>query len=608
MTLLSDIAFYRTYAALKPDGTKECWDEVCDRYQAILVKKYPGPHEAAVIEICVSFIRRKLVVPSMRMFQFAGAPVEKENLRGYNCAFVAITSVKDLQDILYLSSCGVGVGYSVQRRHVEQLPVVPEWYPDVYPIKDSRESWADTVGVLMNNPGVRFDYSAIRPAGAALSTGGAASGPEPLRECHEHIRGVLLGAVGRKLRPLEVHSIATSIGHAIVSGGVRRSAMISLFDRDDQEMLTSKSGEWWVKNPHFARANNSAVLPRDEVTRAEFDSVLDACFASGAGEPGFVFTNDADWGVNPCAEIALRSRQLCNLTEVVASNCANEAEFGRAVIIATILGTYQAGFTDFTYVHPDWKKNCEAEALLGVSITGQAQNWSLLSDGPALRRIAGRMKDINHAVAARIGINPAARIGTTKPSGTTSSVLNCSAGVHAVHAPFYLRRIRVNKLDPVATYLQANMPAQFIENNPYEPNDVIVGIPTFMPGISRGEESALDLLKRVKHIQKYWIRPSHVSGANSHNVSVTVSYKPKECKGLKGWVWRNRAFFNCISFLPYSDTCYDYAPYTEIPSHTYADLVSAMPALDLSTVKFGLDTREDTSGCEGNLCALPGVA
>lgn len=602
-SLLSQIAFIRTYAALKPDGTKETWGEVCDRYENHLIKHYPS--EENKIKWCVGFIRRKQVVPSMRLLQFAGGAVEKKQLRGYNCAFVNITSVRDLCDILYLSSCGVGCGFSVQRRHIEQLPVIEDdGGPVPAKIADTRESWANSIKALFYFPSVVFDYSDIRPAGAPLSTGGAASGPEPLRECHERIRKVLKGAIGRKLRPIEVHSIACSIGHAIVSGGVRRSAMISLFDKDDAEMLAAKQGEWWVENPHFARANNSAVLVREQTSRAEFDSIMDACFASGSGEPGCLWTNNPDWGTNPCAEIALRSRQLCNLTEVVLPNCLHEGEFISAVEAATTLGTYQAGFTDFGYVHEDWAKNCAEEALLGVSLTGQAQNWNLLA--PArLRRAAKLMKLVNAAVAKRIGIKPAARIGTTKPSGTTSSVLDCSSGIHAVHAPFYYRRVRVSKLDPLASYLQNALPPVFIEHNAYEPNDIIVGVPMRMPGISRNAETATDLLSRMKRISTHWIRPSHRSGDNTHNVSLTVSFKHNECKRIKNWMWKNQSFYNGISLLPFSDSTYDFAPYEEISEEEYHRLSALMPDLDLSKVKFREDTRDATAACEGQLCEIP---
>lgn len=606
MSLLSDITFYRTYAALKPDNTKENWSEVCDRYEAHLVREYPWME--ATIKNAVVFVRNKQVVPSMRLMQFAGEAAQREQLRGYNCAFVNITSFKDLSDILYLSSCGVGCGFSVKQQHVDQLPVIREMFPDGQTfdlIPDTREGWANSIQSLCNSPKIHFDYSQIRPAGATLSTGGAASGPEPLIECHERIRGILLGAVGRKLRPFEIHSIACSIGHAIVAGGVRRSAMISLFDKDDEEMLMSKQGAWWEKNPHFARANNSAHCLLSDTTREEFDRIFQACIDSNAGEPGISWTNDLELGFNPCHEISLKSRQLCNLTEIIASNCVTQEEFDEAAIAATILGTFQAGFTTFGYVHSDWAKNCRADALLGVSISGQAQRWELI-DQPHLKDLASYLKNVNARIAQQININPAARIGTTKPSGSTGAALDCSSGIHAVHAPYYLRRIRVSKIDPVSAYLLTVMPKELVEHSPFEPNDVIFGVPMKMDGINRHSETSLELLERMKIISNSWIAPSHRSGANGHNVSLTVSYKPHEVGDIGAWMWENRYDYYGISLLPFSDSTYSFAPYEDISQNRYEELLALLPAIDLSSVVYGKqgDTRDQTSGCDSGMCEI----
>lgn len=608
MSLLSEITFYRTYAALKPDNTKENWNEVCDRYEAHLIKEYPWME--AVIKDSVMYVRCKQVVPSMRLMQFAGVAAQKEQLRGYNCSFVNITSFKDLSDILYLSSCGVGCGFSVKKQHVDQLPVIQKNFLQTedytLAISDTRESWADSIQILMMYPNIQFNYSSIRPAGAPLSTGGAASGSEPLIECHEHIRGILLGAVGRKLKPIEVHSIACSIGHAIVAGGVRRSAMISLFDKDDEEMLSAKAGSWWETNPHFARANNSAHCLRSDTTKEEFDRIYNACIDSNAGEPGISWTNNLELGFNPCHEVSLRSRQLCNLTEIIISNCTDEEEFRKAAIAATILGTLQAGFTDFGYVHSDWGKNCREDALLGVSISGQAQKWELLSQS-CLKELSSFLKVVNALIASKISINPAARIGLTKPSGSTGAALDCSSGIHAVHAPFYLRRIRVSKLDPVCTYLLSVMPTELIERNPYEPNDVIFGVPMKMEGINRHTETSMELLERMKFITNNWIVPSHRSGDNGHNVSLTVSYKPSEVEEIGQWMWDNRNEYYGISLLPFSDSTYSYAPYEDLTEEKYNNLVSLLPEIDLSSVVYGGggDTRDQTIACEGGLCELP---
>lgn len=603
MSLLGDIVFSRTYSALKPDGTKESRQEVYQRTENFLISQF-AEKEHARIRSAMQFVKDSKVVTSMRLLQFAGDAVRKENLRAYNCSFVNITTVKDLQDILYLSSCGVGCGFSVKRRHIEQLPVIELGDVFTHVIPDTREGWADSIGVLFRNPLVKFEYANIRPAGAILSTGGAASGPEPLIECHDRIRRTLLGAACRKLRPFEVHSIACSIGHCIVSGGVRRSAMISLFDKDDEEMLAAKAGNWWETNPHFARANNSAHCLRSDTTEAEFNHIYRACIDSNAGEPGIAWTNDLEIGGNPCFEIALKSRQLCNLTEVIASNCTDADDFNQAVIAATILGTYQAALTDFNYVHPDWSKNCKEDALLGVSITGQAQAWELINT-PELAKLAMFMKEVNATVADSIGINRAARIGTTKPSGSTSAAMDCSSGIHAVHAPYYYRRVRVNKLDPVAVYLQTALPSAFIEHNPYEPNDVIFGVPMKMNGINRTSETPIELLQRMKFIANNWIVPSHRSGLNTHNVSLTVSYKDGDVEPIRNWMWENREHYNGISLLPVFNT-YDYSPYEDISKEKYEELVARMPTIDLTSVVYRKvdDTRSDTAACEGGLCEI----
>lgn len=604
MQLFQDVVFFRTYSQVLADGTKETREDVYSRFEGMLLKKYPEIE--SIVRECCNQIRAGRVLPSMRALAFAGAPIERENARLYNCSFQNITSFKNFADILYLSACGVGCGYSVQRRHVDQLPIIADEPRGSFTIPDSREGWADSVLLLLQHPSIKFYYSDIRKAGTPLSTGGTASGPEPLIECHKRIREILQGAVGRKLRPIEAHSIACSIGHCIVAGGVRRSAMISLFDANDSEMLAAKSGAWWEKNPHFARANNSAVLHREHHGEAEFRAVMKACFDSKAGEPGVFWTSDWDYGTNPCAEIALRSRGFCNLTEINVAQCKTREEFQQAAIAATILGTLQAGFTDFHYIHDEWKKNAEEEALLGVSITGQAQNWEMLEDADYLKKLAMFLKEVNGMYADKIGINKAARIQTTKPSGTSSSVLGCSSGIHAVHAPYYIRRVRINKMDPLAALLRSKLPEQFVENSPFEPNDDIFCFPMRMPGINRHDETALGLLERVRHISDNWIAPGHRRGPNRHNVSVTISFKDSEQDEITDWMWKNRDSYSGISLLPFSDSTYSYAPYEDISEERYNELMSQFPEIDLRGVVYTSagDTRSDVAACEGGLCEI----
>lgn len=920
--LLSDIAFYRTYSAVLPSGTKETWTQVCDRYEQMLVNVYPQLSE--LIAESVSYVREKKIVPSLRALQFAGDAIKRENARGYNCSFVAVTSPKDFCDALYLSACGVGVGYSVQRRHVDKLPAISKGWFQTYQIPDSREGWADSVAILFANPDVIFDYSVIRPAGARLTTGGFASGPAPLVEMHERMRVELLNAVGRKLRPVEVHRFMTSIADAIVAGGVRRSAMIALFDKDDEEMLTCKSGQWWEKYPQYARANNSAVLVRGKVSKAEFDAVLDACIKSNAGEPAVYWTNDPDHGTNPCvpagteiltskghlpietlidqptevwngfewstvtpkitghnqplvkitfsdgrnltctryhkfhistgykgqtsvvtaetlvagnklikhelpviqsgtpyanaycmgfvagdgmsnenwlyvygqektkcigrmngvsgtpdhdrkrvrvklpvsmpnkalvpidgdletrlnyfaglldsdgtelieggtqissvdrnfladvqkmlslcgvqskviaerkkgirsmpngrggsseyecqeiyricvgsvqmqflkilglrcerltlnkkpqrdasqfvkvvsvedagiaetvycfdeplrhlgifngvitgqcAEISLRSRQFCNLTEVNAAACKTPFEFYFAVRHASVLGTLQAGMTSFNYIHPDWAKNCRSEALLGVSITGQAQNWDLVGNPDVLHVAAYEAASANATIASMIGINKAARITTTKPSGTTSVLLGTTSGIHASHAPHYIRRIRIAKHDPLGTYLAQVLPSEYIETDLFKPTDWVIAIPTQMTGIDRAQETSIDLMNRAKLVHSNWIRPGHRYGPNTHNVSLTVSYRPEEVDQVKQWMWENRESYSGISLLPFDGSSYKQAPYETCSEEVYESMLSGLPEIDLADVIYKTedDTRESVAACEGGLCSI----
>ena len=603
--LLSDIAFYRTYSAITEDGTKESWEEVCNRYENMLLEKYP--YMWPTINGALEHVRAKRVLPSMRALQFAGNPILRENARLYNCSFVNVTCFKDFADSMYLSACGTGVGYSVQRRHIEQLPVIRGKVETVqiFSIPDTREGWADSMLHLLTDANTVFDYSRIRPAGTKLSTGGTASGHKHLKICHEKTREVLKQAVGRQLRPIEVHKIMTYIADAIVAGGVRRSAMICLFDRDDQEMLNAKSGEWWNENPSFARANNSAVLPRDSTTREEFDAIMDACYRSQAGEPGIFWTNDLDWGTNPCAEIALRSRQFCNLTEINVAAAEDKYVLRSMVWAATVLGTLQAGFTDFGYIHPDWSKNAQEDALLGVGMTGQAERPDLMTDH-ILSDLADYTKHVNAMIADLIGINRAKRIGTVKPSGTTSTVLGTTSGIHAAHALYYFRRIRIDKTDPVAKYLKTVLPQDVIEHSLWEPQNDIIKLPVMMKGITRYDESALQLAERAKMVRNTWITNSHSDGKNYHNVSLTINYKKEEEQELKDWMWDNREFYGGISLLPFSDNTYANAPFEDCTEEQFYDLESRLPNIDLSQVKYENkdDNRSESAACEGGLCEL----
>ena len=364
---LSNLVHYRTYAKYLPDQLRrETKEETIARNAYMHCKKFP--HLIAEIEEAYKQVFEGRVVPSMRSFQFAGEAIERRANRMFNCCFVNITEFKDFADIFYMSMSGCGVGYSVKKRHISQLPIIKDGWADVpYKIEDSAEGWADSLLELLENPYRQFDYSGIRPAGTALSTGGTASGPKALIHMEAEVRHILRKAMGRQLTSFECHRISCLIADCVVVGGVRRAALIVLFDYDDVEMLHCKAGNWWEKYPELARSNNSAVLRKDDPDFSErAASVIQACFDGGQAEPGLVLTNDDDYGVNPCVEISIKSRGVCNLTEINIAKCFSTEEWFSAVKSATIIGTLQASYTDFKYIHPDWKKNAEEEALLGV--------------------------------------------------------------------------------------------------------------------------------------------------------------------------------------------------------------------------------------------------
>ena len=436
LNLLKDIVHYRTYAMTLEDGRKETRSQTIERNCAMHVQSFPT--HAAEIREAYAQVQAGRVVPSMRSLQFAGAAIAKSHARIYNRAYTPLEGFQDFAELFFLLMNGCGVGFSVQRRHIRHLPLVaPPTKESYMHVEDNKEGWCDSLLALLSSPGTRFDYADIRAHGAPLSTGGTASGPVPLRRAHDHVRSILLKAVGRRLRPIECHDIVCHVADAVVVGGVRRAALISLFDADDIEMLGSKSGDWWVVNPQRARANNSAVIERGI---SSFDRVLgdilSQCFDNGTGEPGVSLSWDPlGYGYNPCHEIALTNRQMCNLTEVNVAACRNERDFLKAVRAATVIGTLQASYTDFQYLSRDWKTNCEREALLGVSLTGLAENWALVADPTSLRKGAELMLQKNALWAARLGIARAARIGCVKPSGTTSAFLGTTSGIHAAHAP-----------------------------------------------------------------------------------------------------------------------------------------------------------------------------
>ena len=613
--ILSDITVHMKYAKYNPELLRrETWDEIVRRNMNMHIKTYPQLKKE--IKDCYKhFVVTKKILPSMRSMQFGGKPVEVAPNRVYNCAYMPIDSYIAFSETMFLLLGGTGVGYSVQRHHIEEMQELQKPNPNRqrrYLIADSIEGWADAIKTLMEcYLGIRtstpvFDYSDIREKGALLITsGGKAPGPQPLRECLVKIEGILQNIpTGTKLSSIQAHDIMCHIADAVLSGGIRRAAMISLFSADDMEMISCKSGTWWENNPQRGRSNNSAVLLRHRVTKEFFMDLWDRIKASGSGEPGIYFNNDKDWGTNPCCEIALRPFQFCNLTEVNASDIIDQADLESRVSAAAFLGTLQAGYTDFHYLREVWRKNTEKDALLGVSMTGIASNTVEHLD---LEMAAFEVKKENERVSKILGINPASRTTCVKPAGTTSLVLGTSSGIHAWHDEFYIRRLRVGKNEAIYAYLLENHP-ELIEDeyfNPHEQAVISVAQQAPINAITR-HESVFDLLERVKNFSIRWVRAGHNDGLNTHNVSATISIKEEEWEDVAEWMWLNRHYYNGLSVLPYDGGTYKQAPFETCDEATYNQFTKELKNVDLSKIK-ELQDDTDLSGeiaCAGGACEI----
>ena len=611
--VLSDIIVYMKYARyLEDKGRRETWEELVDRNKKMHLKKFPELKKE--IEQAYEFVYQRKVLPSMRSLQFAGKPIELNPSRIFNCAYLPIDHPDAFSEAMFLLLGGTGVGYSVQKHHIEKLPTIRK--PNTkdvkrYLINDSIEGWADAVKMLVKSyfkggPTIVFDYRDIRPKGEKLITsGGKAPGPQPLKVCLLQLKGILdQKEDGDQLTPLEAHDILCHIADAVLAGGIRRAALISLFSADDIEMATCKSGAWWEKNPQRGRANNSAVLLRHRVTKKFFKELWERIRLSGSGEPGIFFTNDKDLGTNPCAEISLRPNQFCNLVEVNVSDLESEEDFFNRVRAAAFIGTLQASCTDFHYLRSIWRRTTEKEALLGVSLTGIASNKVFQY---SLEEAAKLVKKVNFEVSRKIGIKTAARCTTVKPAGTTSLVMGTSSGIHDWHAPYYIRRIRVGKNEAIYQYLKKELP-QLVEDEYFDPkNTAVISIPIKAPdGASTRGGSAIELLERVKKVRVNWIEPGHRRGDNMHNVSATISIKEDEWEEVGEWAWKNREFYNGLSFLPYDGGTYKQAPFEEITQEEYENLSQYLHEIDLSKIKENQDDTNLTGelACAGNSCEI----
>jgi ribonucleoside-diphosphate reductase alpha chain len=612
--ILSDITVYMKYAKFLPEkNRRESWEELVTRNKEMHQKKYPNIKDE--IEEVYKLVYDKKILPSMRSLQFGGKPIEISPNRVYNCAYLPIDHVDAFSETMFLLLGGTGVGYSVQRHHVEKLPELRKPNPDRkrrYLIGDSIEGWADAIKVLVESYfGIKsstpiFDYSDIRHKGALLVTsGGKAPGPQPLKDCIHNIKKVLDSKNdGDKLTPIEVHDIVCHIADAVLAGGIRRAALISLFSADDNEMISCKSGNWWELNPQRGRANNSAVLLRHKVTKEFFLDLWKRIELSGAGEPGIYFSNDKDWGTNPCCEIGLRPYQFCNLCEVNASDIESQEDFEKRVKGAAFIGTLQAGYTDFHYLRDVWKRTTEKDALIGVGMTGIGSGVVL---GYDMKSASEAVKEENERVAKLIGINSAARTTTVKPSGTSSLVLGTSSGIHAWHNDYYIRRIRVGKNEAIYTYLSINHP-ELVEDEIFRPHDTaVISIPQKSPeGSILRYESPFELLDRVKKVSQEWIKYGHRSGQNTHNVSATISLKEEDWELAGEWMWTNRKFYNGLSVLPYNGGTYQQAPFEDCDKETYDKMMESLTSVDLTKV-IELQDNTNLSGevaCANGSCEV----
>ena len=609
--ILSEITTYMKYAKFVPaKNRRETWKELVTRNKEMHQAKFPKLHDE--IEEAYKLVYDKKVLPSMRSLQFAGKPIELNNARIFNCSFLPLSDWRAFSEIMFLLLSGCGVGYSVQNHHVDELPEikVPTKHKR-YLIGDSIEGWADAVRMLCKayftgGPLPLFDFRDIRAKGAQLITvGGKAPGPEPLKECLFNLQKIFERKQnGEKLTSVEAHDMACHIADAVLSGGIRRAALIALFDLDDEDMLTCKFGEWWEQNPQRGRANNSAVVLRHKIDEEEFLKLWKKIELSGSGEPGIYFSNDKDWGTNPCCEIALKPFQFCNLCEVNVSNIESQEDLNERVRVGAFIGTLQAAYTDFHYLRDIWQKTTEKEALLGVGMTGIGSGVILDYD---LKKAAELAKEENARIAEIIGVSKAARVTTVKPSGTSSLVLGTSSGIHAWHNDFYIRRIRVGKNEAIYSYLAANHP-ELVEDDFFKPTiQAVISVPQKAPaGSILRTENVIDMLERTKRFNVQWVKKGHRKGANTNNVSATVSINENEWEQVGAWMWENRNTFNGLSVLPYFGGSYTQAPFEDITEEQFNEMAKHLHNIDLSKiVEFSDETAlMDQAACAGGACEI----
>jgi ribonucleoside-triphosphate reductase (thioredoxin) len=617
---LAEFIYYRTYSRwVETEGRRETWVETVDRYLAFMREKLGD----RLVEGEYNELRRGIlemrVMPSMRLMWSAGDAARASNVAAYNCSFVAPRKLEDFAEIMYLLMCGVGVGFSVETQNVQLLAIIARQAGERLPthmVEDSKEGWGDALKLGLNawysGRDVGFDFSGVRPAGARLKTmGGRSSGPGPLRALLEFARTRILGSQGKRLRNIDVHDIVCKIGEVVEMGGVRRSALISLSDLDDEEMREAKSGHFWINHPQRGMANNSAVYDARPPATVFLEEWL-ALAKAGTGErgifnrgglpaqlpkrrwPGF----EPYWptsGINPCGEIVLRSKQFCNLTEVVARAADTEATLMDKMRLATLLGTYQAMLTDFPYISTEWKQNCEAERLLGVSITGQ---WDCpaVRDPDTLSRLREHALTVNREYAERFGINPATAVTCVKPSGTVSQLVDAASGMHPRHAPFYLRRVRISATDPLLHMLKESKFPCVPEVGQLEASatSFVLEFPMESPqgAVTRND---LDAHAQLQYWHTVKIRYTE------HNPSVTISVGPDEWISTAHWLYEHWDELGGLSFLPRTDAAYELPPYEAISGDDYERRIAALPVMDFSRI-VAYEKEDNTRGAREFAC------
>lgn len=603
---------------IESENRRENWPETVSRLVSYYDKRTNGALTTTELGECYEAVYNLEVMPSMRALMTAGPAMDKNDICAYNCAYLPVDSLRSFDECMLILLNGTGVGYSVEEKYVSELPQIAEHFDDsgsIVHVHDSKEGWArgfrELLALLFAGQVPGWDLSRLRPAGARLKTfGGRASGPEPLGDLFEFTTRLVKAAAGRRLSSLEAHDLMCKIADIVVVGGVRRSAMISLFDCTDQRMTKSKSGEWWSKNGYRRLANNSAVYERRRPDPGFFMERWGDLYDSKAGEPGFFSRyacqgiagrngrRDAsyDFGTNPCSEIILRPFQFCNLTEIVVRAGDTLDVLKRKARVAAILGTIQSSFTDFKYLRKRWKETCDEERLLGVSLTGVCDNLELLGRPETLTVLRDYVIEVNRDFAARLGINPSVATTCVKPSGTVSQLVNSSSGLHTRHAPYYLRTVRADNKDPLTIFLK-DAGVYWEPDAMATKSTSVFYFPQKSPegAVCRDNQTALEALDLWSHLQEHWCE---------HKPSATINVREDEWMDVAAWVYRNFDTLSGVSFLPHDGGSYKQAPYQEVTEDEYKRwcIDHPMPNIDWDDLRL-YEQEDTTTGSQELACS-----